>query len=172
MKISQVRRKNRSNIRSPAKHSIIWFGAGSATVVGDSESESDPAKPHKSRKMFRSDESFLRSSPAPAPTLHGNVDLAEVLDCARVTLAPVAERQRGRAEQNTLEKRNLLSSSSSSSSTNGDGMGKNSKARAKSLPINIPLHGPRVEVVLAWLTAVWLVELDSVALSESDVVGE
>jgi hypothetical protein len=112
------------------------------------------------------------SSPAPAPTLHGNVDLAEVLDCARIILAPVGERQRARAEQNTSEKRNLLSSSSSSSSTNGDGTGKNSKARAKSLPINIPLHGPRVEVVLAWLAAVWLVELESVALSELDVVGE
>ena len=112
------------------------------------------------------------SSPAPAPTLHGDVDLAEALDCARIILAPVAERQRGRAEQNALEKRNLLSSSSSSSSTNGDGTGKNSKARAKSLPINIPLHGPRVEVVLAWLAAVWLVELESVGLSESDVVGE
>jgi hypothetical protein len=45
------------------------------------------------------------------------------------------------------------------------------KARAKSsLPINIPLHGPRVEVVLAWLAAVSLVELESVASSESGVV--
>jgi hypothetical protein len=112
------------------------------------------------------------SSPAPVPTLHGNVDLAEALDCARIILAPVAERKRGRVEQNALEKRNLLSSSSSSSSTNGDGTGKNSKARAKSLPINIPLHGPRVEVVLAWLAAVWLVELESAGLSESDIVGE
>lgn len=112
------------------------------------------------------------SSPAPASMLHGNVDLAEALDCARIILAPVAERQRGRAEQNALEKRNLLPSSPSSSSTNGDGTGKNSKARAKSLPINIPLHGPRVEVVLAWLAAVWLVELESVGLSESDIVGE
>jgi hypothetical protein len=104
--------------------------------------------------------------------LHGNVDLSEVLDCARIILAPVAERQRARVEQNALEKRNLLSFSSSSSSTNGDATGKSSKARAKSLPINIPLHGPRVEVVLAWLAAVSLVELESVALSDSDVVGE
>jgi hypothetical protein len=111
------------------------------------------------------------TSPAPAPAFHGNVDLAEALDCARIILAPVAERQRGRTEQNALEKRNLLSSSSSSP-TNGDGMGKYSKSRAKSLPINIPLHGPRVEVMLAWLAAVWFVELESVALSESDVVGE
>jgi hypothetical protein len=97
------------------------------------------------------------------------MDLAESLDCARIILAPVAERQRERAEQTALEKRNLSSSSSSSSSINGDGAGR--KARAKSLPINIPLHGPRVEVVLAWLAAVWLVELESMALSESDVVG-
>ena len=96
------------------------------------------------------------------------MDLAESLDCARIILAPVAERQRERAEQGALEKRNL-SSSSSSSSINGDGAGR--KARAKSLPINIPLHGPRVEVVLAWLAAVWLVELESVAMSESDIVG-
>jgi len=42
------------------------------------------------------------------------------------------------------------------------------KGKAKPLPINIPLHGPRVEVVLVWLAAaVWLIELESVALSES-----
>ena len=109
-------------------------------------------------------------SPSPAPTLHGSNDLAESLDCARIILAPVAERQRARAEQSALEKRNVSSSSSSSLSAIGDGAGR--RARAKSLPINIPLHGPRVEVVLAWLAAVWLVELESVALSsESDVVG-
>jgi hypothetical protein len=45
------------------------------------------------------------------------------------------------------------------------------KGKAKPLPINIPLHGPRVEVVLAWLAAVWLVELESVALSESGDEG-
>lgn len=108
-------------------------------------------------------------SPAPTPASHGNMDLAESLDCARIILAPVAERQRERTEQSALDKRNLSPSSSSSSSINGDGAGR--KARAKSLPINIPLHGPRVEVVLAWLAAVWLVELESVAVSELDVVG-
>ena len=112
------------------------------------------------------------SSPAPAPTLHGNAELAEALECARIILAPVAERQRARTEHNALEKRNLLTCSPSSSSTNGEGPGKNSSARAKSLPINIPLHGPRVEVVLAWLAAVWLVELENIGLPESDVVGE
>jgi hypothetical protein len=105
-------------------------------------------------------------SPAPASASHGNVDLVESLDCARIILAPVAERQRARAEQSALEKRNISSSSSSSSSTSGDGVGR----KARALPINIPLHGPRVEVVLAWLAAVWLVELESVASSESDAV--
>jgi hypothetical protein len=105
-------------------------------------------------------------SPSPVPASHGGIDdLAEALDCARIVLAPVAERQRARAEQNALEKRKL-SSSSSSSSASGDGAG--NKGRMKPLPINIPLHGPRVEVVLAWLAAVRLVELESVALSETE----
>ena len=102
-------------------------------------------------------------SPAPAPA-HGNnssIDLVESLDCARIILTPVAERQRARAaEQSALERRNFSSSSSSSSSSYG---GEGERAKLKPLPINIPLHGPRVEVVLAWLAAVWLVELESVA---------
>ena len=111
-------------------------------------------------------------SPSPSPALHGNVDLAESLDCARIILAPVAERQRARAEQNALEKRKLTSSPSSTSTSSassacGDGVGNLSRGKVKPLPINIPLHGPRVEVVLAWLAAVWMVELEGVALSES-----
>ena len=106
-------------------------------------------------------------SPSPGPALHGNIDLAEALDCARIILVPVAERQLARAEQNALEKRKLSSSSSSASSIYGDGAGNSNKGKGKPLPINIPLHGPRVEVVLAWLAAVWLVELEGVTLSES-----
>ncbi|KAH9980606.1 hypothetical protein BJV74DRAFT_855962 [Russula compacta] len=106
-------------------------------------------------------------SPSPAPAQYGSTDLVEALDCARIILAPVAERQRERAEQNALEKWKLSPSSSSSSSASGNGAA-GRKGKAKPLPINIPLHGPRVEVVLAWLAAVWLVELETVALSESD----
>jgi len=114
-------------------------------------------------------------SPSPVPALHGNIDLAESLECVRIILAPVAERQRARAEQNTLEKRKLASSpspsstsTSSASSACGDGVGNMSKGKAKPLPINILLHGPQVvEVVLTWLAAVLLVELQSVALPES-----
>jgi len=35
--------------------------------------------------------------------------------------------------------------------------------RKNPLTINIPLHGPRVEITLAWLGAVHLFELDTVA---------
>ncbi|KAF8167316.1 hypothetical protein B0H34DRAFT_779131 [Crassisporium funariophilum] len=68
-------------------------------------------------------------------------DAAVALDCARILLAPVAKRQRERAEKAAADK--------------ASGMGKKKPA-----PINIPLHGPRVEVILAWLGAVHLPELD------------
>jgi hypothetical protein len=61
----------------------------------------------------------------------------------RILLAPVAARQRERAEKSAVEK----------------AAGSNAK---KPLNINIPLHGPRVEIILAWLGAVHLVELASV----------
>ncbi|KAI9510763.1 hypothetical protein F5148DRAFT_976267 [Russula earlei] len=99
--------------------------------------------------------SSRRATPSPVSALHHSIDLAEALDCARIILAPVAERKRTRADSGAMEKRKL-----------SDGTGK--KGKAKPPPINIPLHGPRVEVMLAWLAAVWLVELESVASSEWD----
>ncbi|KAH9830461.1 uncharacterized protein C8Q71DRAFT_716887 [Rhodofomes roseus] len=72
-------------------------------------------------------------------------DLLEVLDAARILLAPVVKRQRERAEKAAADK-----------ATNG-------KTKNKPLNINIPLHGPRVEIVLAWLGAVHLPDLDAVA---------
>jgi hypothetical protein len=74
----------------------------------------------------------------------GSTTLSETLDCMRILLAPVAARQRERAEKAAVEK----------------SAGSNAK---KPLNISIPLHGPRVEVILAWLGAVHLVELASVA---------
>lgn len=92
-------------------------------------------------------------------------DLVESLDCARIILAPVVERQRVRAEQSALEKKLSSRSSSSSSSLTSVGgcSGSSENTRKKPLPITIPLHGPRVEIVLAWMAAGWLVELESVA---------
>lgn len=72
-------------------------------------------------------------------------DLLEALDAARILLAPVTKRQREKAEQVATEKVN--------------GKSKNKRP----LNINIPLHGPRVEIVLAWMAAVFLCELDTVA---------
>ncbi|KAG1747576.1 hypothetical protein EDB19DRAFT_1893907 [Suillus lakei] len=71
-------------------------------------------------------------------------DLLEALDCARILLVPVAARQKERAEKAAAEK---------------------IKAGNKKKPLNfnIPLHGPRVEIILAWFAAVHLVELESVA---------
>ncbi|KAI0354755.1 hypothetical protein OH77DRAFT_1425873 [Trametes cingulata] len=74
-------------------------------------------------------------------------DLVEALDAARILLAPVAKRQREKAERAAAEKAG----------------GAKAGAAKKPLNINIPLHGPRVEIVLAWMAAVFLCELDSVA---------
>ncbi|KAI0045661.1 hypothetical protein FA95DRAFT_1607515 [Auriscalpium vulgare] len=76
---------------------------------------------------------------APGP----GFDLAESLDSARIVLAPVVARQRARVDKLAVEKA--------------------AGGKKKPVPINIPLHGPRVEIVLAWVGAVWLVELDGIA---------
>lgn len=79
----------------------------------------------------------------------GGVDLAQSLDYARMLLVPIAEKQRERVEKAAADKAAEKVA------------GKNGKK--KQMSINIPLHGPRVEVVMAWLGAVHLFELDSVA---------
>ena len=86
-----------------------------------------------------------RDTPAPAR----GVDLVESLDCARMLLVPVAAKQKERAEKVAAEK--------AAERTAGKA------AKKKPLSINIPLHGPRVEIVMAWLGAVHLPELDAVA---------
>ena len=67
-------------------------------------------------------------------------DASEALDSVRILLAPVVKRQRERVERLSADK---LASG----------------GKKKPIPINIPLHGPRVEVILAWLGAVHLPEL-------------
>ena len=73
-------------------------------------------------------------------------DAADVLDCARILLAPVTRRQKERNELAVVG--------------GGAAGGPNGAGKKKPVPINIPLHGPRVEIVLAWLGAVHLPELD------------
>ncbi len=76
------------------------------------------------------------------------IDLVESLDCARMLLVPVAAKQKEKAEKAAAEKAAERAAG---------------KTKKKPMIINIPLHGPRVEIILAWLAAVHLVELDSVA---------
>ena len=90
------------------------------------------------------------SSPALTPTASGtsympdNVALMQSLDHLRILLQPVAKRQRERVE---IEQEEAAAG-----------------RKKKGLSISIPLHGPRVEIILAWLAAVHLVELERVAI--------
>lgn len=89
-------------------------------------------------------------SPALSPTTSGarhmsdSFSLMQSLDCLRILLQPVAKRQKERVE---VEQEAAA-------------VGK----KKKGLSISIPLHGPRVEIILAWLAAVHLVELEKVAV--------
>ena len=89
-------------------------------------------------------------SPALSPTTSGgphtpdNFALMQSLDHLRILLQPVAKRQKERVEVEQEEA----------------AAGK----KKKGLSISIPLHGPRVEIILAWLAAVHLVELEKVAV--------
>lgn len=87
-------------------------------------------------------------SPALTPTTSGsymseNFTLMQSLDHLRILLQPVAKRQKERVEMEQ----------------GGTVAGK----KKKGLSISIPLHGPRVEIILAWLAAVHLAELEKVA---------
>ncbi|KAH7924472.1 hypothetical protein BV22DRAFT_1105446 [Leucogyrophana mollusca] len=121
----------------------------SLDTASSSSGDTDPNMPCASTSTAR------QNSTTPVPPTPGRdtpssassqtrVDLVEALDCARILLVPVAARQKERAEKAAAEK----------------AAGTNKK---KPLNINIPLHGPRVEIMLAWLAAVHLVELETVA---------
>ncbi|KAF9567753.1 hypothetical protein CPC08DRAFT_813918 [Agrocybe pediades] len=84
---------------------------------------------------------FPKTTSTPTNATSARTDAAQALNCARILLAPVAKRQREREERAAAEK---LAAG----------------GKKKPLPINIPLHGPRVEVILAWLGGVHLPELD------------
>ena len=89
-------------------------------------------------------------SPAMSPTTSGaphamdNFALMQSLDYLRILLQPVGKRQKERVEVEQEEA----------------AAGK----KKKGLSISIPLHGPRVEIILAWLAAVHLVELEKVVI--------
>jgi hypothetical protein len=68
------------------------------------------------------------------------------LDCLRILLAPVVSRQRARAEKEA------------ESTLNAKGEG--GRKKKNGLSINIPLHSPRVDIVLTYIAAVHLPKLD------------
>ena len=93
-------------------------------------------------------------TPDPSASIAQNLVLqGRTLDVIRAVtrdeagkLKEAGERQREKADKLALEKANAKKT-----------------GKKKPLSINIPLHGPRVEIVLAWLGAVHLTELDTVA---------
>jgi len=66
----------------------------------------------------------------------------DALDCIRILLAPVVKHRREQA------------------AAAADKAKEKGLKKQASMPINIPLHGPRVEIILAWLGAIHLPELD------------
>ncbi|KAJ3782695.1 hypothetical protein GGU10DRAFT_363033 [Lentinula aff. detonsa] len=121
----------------------------SATDVGEggSSSSSEPGCSVSAFHAAASSTSADAFVPSPiSSTVSPRPDAADALDSLRILLAPVIARQRERAEAAAGKRREKA------------GLGKG--ARDLPVPLNIPLHGPRVEVVLAWLGAVHLPELD------------
>ena len=100
--------------------------AGSSSTNGECSSSSAFVQP------------AMNTTPNDQHSSSRRPDAVEALDSARILLAPVAKRQRERAEK------------------------AGSEEKKKPVAINIPLHGPRVEVILAWLGAVHLRGLDGV----------
>ncbi|KAF9260824.1 hypothetical protein L218DRAFT_989315 [Marasmius fiardii PR-910] len=122
---------------------------------------------------------FSLSPSSPPSWVQPRSDATETLECARILLAPVIARQRDKAEKAKVEKasrarekaNNGINKSSkevvpvASSASQEKGLVQMSGTppfAKKPIPINIPLHGPRVEVVLAWMGAVHLPELEGV----------
>lgn len=108
-------------------------------LMSSSSGDTDSVHPIPSSSSGMESTSHAPDCDTPFSSGQGRVDLAEALDCARMLLVPVAARQKARSSKAVTER------------VPG--------GNKKPLNINIPLHGPRVEVILAWLAAVHLVEL-------------
>ncbi|KAJ7158682.1 hypothetical protein C8R46DRAFT_1109888 [Mycena filopes] len=120
-----------------SSHSASGSGLSS---VSDSNTNDTLLNGSSSSSSSSTSPSPTRAATPVAPSPH-----AQALNSARILLAPVAARQRARED----ERANLK---------------KNGKAGAKKpMSINIPLHGPRVDVILAWLGAVQIPALDRAA---------
>jgi hypothetical protein len=126
----------RSPSRSP---SLPQFGESSSTNHKDKGK-----KTNGTDDSYGSNTNIIRDhSPPPpielAPEIEYRLDSSHVLDCARILLAPVVKRQKERALQAAADK---------------------AAGIKKPPPVHIPLHGPRVEIILAWLGAVQFPEIE------------
>ncbi|KAJ7773389.1 hypothetical protein B0H16DRAFT_148111 [Mycena metata] len=132
------------HLRVSTASSSMGQGSGSSHSGSGSSSVPDSSTNTLFNGTSASSSSSSSTSPSPtrAPTPVAPSPHAQALNSARILLAPVAARQRAREN----EKANLK---------------KNGKAGVKKpMSINIPLHGPRVDVILAWLGAVQIPALD------------
>ncbi|KAJ7756520.1 hypothetical protein DFH07DRAFT_820848 [Mycena maculata] len=128
----------------PLMHKV---GQGSSSSSATSNSrpnsvpDSAPCDPlpngHSTSSSSSTSPSETRSATPVPPSPY-----AQALNSARILLAPVFARQRAReAEKLSLSKKGGVK---------------------KPMNINIPLHGPRVDVILAWLGAVQIPALEAV----------
>lgn len=101
---------------------------------------SDTVQLKSNGRRHSTDDSELLERGFPGHGSHGN---RVNLDCLRILLAPVVNRQRVRKGE-------------TGKTSNGKGAANNQKT----LSVNIPLHGPRVDLALAYIAAVHLPELD------------
>lgn len=125
-------------------------GDGASCVPGASSSSASASTSRKNSVSQQGECSSVPHTPDIPDGFHASApanaslraDGVQTLDCVRILLAPVVKRQREKVEKAAAEK---------AGGANG---------KKKGMSINIPLHGPRVEVILAWLGAVHLPELD------------
>ncbi|KAJ2936050.1 hypothetical protein H1R20_g1041, partial [Candolleomyces eurysporus] len=132
-----VRRASSFSASSSREDSLAKCSSSSTlTSLDMSVSTPQSTSPSTLNSDILDDASRCISPVSPISRRH---DATEALDCARILLAPVFKRQKEKREKAAAEKA--------------------SGVKEKPAPISIPLHGPRVEVVLAWLAAVHLPEL-------------
>jgi hypothetical protein len=118
---------------------------GASLSMGSmNSSNADPSAP--SASSSHSIVSLIRRDTNDSDADAVQFDLRASLDSARMLLAPIVQQRRQKAEHATNKKRTM---------SNGGELAK--------VPLQIPLHGPRVEIILAWLGAIHIPELDSVA---------
>ena len=125
----------------PVSRSNSYHEAGKKNVAGSSSCPGESSGSRTPTELISVLDSFQ-----PFSSMEDHPSAADALDCARILLAPVAKHQRQQAERAAAEKA---------------AAGK----ATKPAPINIPLHGPKVEVMLAWLGAVHLPRMDGCTLS-------